>query len=185
MRHQGTAVLQSARLLLRPFTEEDIPIAYCRWMSSKKVTEHVSWAHHRDEEETREVISTWIESYDDEDFYMWAIEEKSLGLIGNIFVCRINARLEEFTLGYALCEEAWGKGLASEALRLVISYLFDEVGAYRIVARRAVENSSSGRVMEKAGMRYEGIMRQKGASYKGTRDLAIYAILATDERSAP
>lgn len=182
MKHCGTKTLSTPRLLLRPFEEKDIPIAYERWMSSPVVTKHVSWAPHKNLSETEEIVGSWVESYEDEDFYMWAIEEENLGLVGDIFVARMNERLEEMTLGYAICEEAWGQGITTEALSRVIDFLFEEVGAHRLVARHAVENKSSGRVMEKAGMRYEGTMRQKGASYKGPRDMAIYAILSTDER---
>jgi len=59
-------------------------------------------------------------------------------------------------------------------------YLFEEVGMNRIEAAHDVHNPASGRVMQKAGMVFEGIHRQASKNNTGVCDIAIYAILAKD-----
>ena len=83
-------------------------------------------------------------------------------------------------LGYCLGRAWWGRGLMTEAVKEVIRYLFREVGMNRIEASYDVHNPASGRVMEKAGMRFEGIHRQAGKNNQGIVDVAVCAILASD-----
>ena len=71
----------------------------------------------------------------------------------------------------------WGKGFMPEALRAVIEYFFDEVGVNRIAARHDAENPKSGRVMEKAGMKREGVLRASARNNLGIRDAVWYSIL--------
>lgn len=69
----------------------------------------------------------------------------------------------------------------TEALKAVINYLFEEVGMNRIEARHNTLNPASGRVMQKSGMKFEGIMRQiKVNKYGEFYDLAVYSILKSD-----
>ena len=70
-----------------------------------------------------------------------------------------------------------------EALRAVLDYLFDTAGAERIMAGHDTENPASGRVMEKAGMRPEGVRRHGGRNNRGICDVACYALLREDRES--
>ena len=83
-------------------------------------------------------------------------------------------------VGYLLGKQYWGKGYATEALRAVIAYLFEQNTVNRIDTFTWSENNASARVMEKAGMRFEGPARQKRFAKGAFRDLKIYAILRED-----
>jgi RimJ/RimL family protein N-acetyltransferase len=92
-------------------------------------------------------------------------------------------------LGYWLGVPFWGLGYATEAARLVISYGFVRLQLHRIQARCFPRNRASARVLEKAGMRYEGLLRgylRKGDAFE---DALLFAILSTDRpqqaRSSP
>ncbi len=74
--------------------------------------------------------------------------------------------LERLTLGYALAPEAWGKGLASEAVEAMIEAGFVLTNAVEIVANVRVENAPSRRVIEKAGLQFTGAGLQ-GAPARG------------------
>ncbi len=63
---------------------------------------------------------------------------------------------DRLTLGYALAPEAWGKGLASEAVEAMVEAGFALTDAIEIVASVRVENSASRRVIEKAGFQFSG-----------------------------
>ena len=83
-------------------------------------------------------------------------------------------------LGYWIGEPAWGRGYATEAAAALCAYAFAKLGVHRIQARHFTGNQASGRVMQKLGMRREGILR--GAVRKADRfeDLALYAVLAPE-----
>ena len=84
-------------------------------------------------------------------------------------------------VSYALCKRLWNKGIMSETLTAVIAYAFNEVKINRLEAFHAVANPSSGRVLQKAGMRYEGHARQKYRNHlRGFEDCDLYAIIAED-----
>ena len=69
----------------------------------------------------------------------------------------------------------WGKGYTPEAATKVLDILFDEVGANCVYAGHDVNNPNSGRVMQKIGMKYEGILRQFGKNNQGIVDCARYS----------
>jgi [ribosomal protein S5]-alanine N-acetyltransferase len=62
--------------------------------------------------------------------------------------------------GYALAQKFWGRGLASEALAFLIAWALAQPTIYRAWAFCDVENLASVRVMEKAGMIREGVLRR-------------------------
>ena len=67
--------------------------------------------------------------------------------------------LETAEVGYCIGSRWWNQGYVSEALGMVMDFLFDQVGFHRIEARHDEENHASGRVMEKNGMKREGLLR--------------------------
>ena len=83
-------------------------------------------------------------------------------------------------IGYVLGEKFWNKGYMTEALDAVIAYLFDATAVNRIEATHDIANPGSGKVMEKAGMTFEGILRQAARNNQGVVDIAIYSILRAD-----
>jgi len=70
-----------------------------------------------------------------------------------------------------------GLGYATEAVRAMIGYGFRTHLLQRIQAMRFPENPASGRVLEKAGMRYEGTLRRYVGFGEDMRDCLMYAIL--------
>ena len=68
----------------------------------------------------------------------------------------------------------------AEALKAVIDFFMAEVGANRVYARHDTANPNSGRVMKKAGMTFEGVLRRSGRNNQGIVDLAYYSILRSE-----
>lgn len=85
-------------------------------------------------------------------------------------------------LGYWLGEEYWGRGITSDAVRVVTAWGFAHLDIDRIFAQVFAWNPASARVLEKTGFTFEG--RLRGAVYKDgrTTDLLSYGILRTDPR---
>ena len=88
-------------------------------------------------------------------------------------------------IGYWVAPWARGQGVATAAVRLLVAWAFDVVGDGRVELMAAPANTASCRVAEKAGLRFEGVLRGREATREGLRrDLAVYGLLATDARPA-
>lgn len=179
MKHKGTEKLETIRLILRKIKLDDSLDMYNNWATNPNVTKHMTWSPHENIEITRMVINSWVEQYQNLDFYQWAIELKETSeVIGSITIVKVFEHIKECEIGYCIGEKWWNQGIMSEALKKVIEFLFTKVEANRISACHDVDNPASGKVMMKAGMKFEGIFRQKGITSTGKiTDLAYYSIL--------
>ena len=185
MQKTGTITLETHRLTLRQFRIEDAEDMFANWASDPEVTRYLTWPAHGSVDVTRWLMNDWISKYDDGGFFNWAIVWKETGsIIGSIAVVNLIEEIESAEIGYCLGRAYWGRGIMPEALRAVEDYLFDTVGIHRITAGHDVRNPNSGRVMEKAGMKPEGISRSAGKNNQGVCDMALYAILREDRTGA-
>ena len=181
MNHQGTVILDTERLVLRRFTVADADAAFRNWCSDDAVTRFLTWPTHTDRSVTESVFREWVASYDKPDYYQWAIELKALGEpIGSIAVVRIKEQVNSAEVGYCIGRAWWHQGIMSEALKAVMNFFFDEVGANRVESRHDPRNPHSGMVMKKCGLKYEGTMRSSDRNNQGICDACWYAILKSD-----
>ena len=115
----------------------------------------------------------------------WGIVDKKTGhLIGTIGYMNYDMDNASVEIGYSLAKWMWNGGYMTEALRRVIDYTFDAMDINRIEAQHELDNPASGRVMEKCGMRREGVLRQRLYNKGKFVDVALYAILKDDARPA-
>jgi ribosomal-protein-alanine N-acetyltransferase len=181
MTHKGTCTLETKQLLLRRFTGNDAEAMFRNWANDPEVTKYLTWSPHGDIVETRRILKNWTESYEKSDFYCWAIVPKFPGEpIGSISVVHRDDKVNSVHIGYCIGKAWWHHGYTSEALSELIRFFFEEVGVNRIDSRHDIRNPHSGNVMKKAGMHYEGTMRQADRNKQGICDSAYYAILAED-----
>ncbi|MCD7762359.1 MAG: GNAT family N-acetyltransferase [Lachnospiraceae bacterium] len=181
MNHIGTIRLKTDRLILRRFTINDAEEMFNNWASDDEVTKYLTWPTHQNIETTQGYINYCIHGYSESAFYQWVIESKETHeLIGNISVVQINEEIDGLELGWVIGKKYWGNGYTAEAAKEVIEVLFDKVGANCICAKHDVNNPNSGRVMQKTGMKYEGILRQSGRNNQGIADMAHYSIIRAE-----
>ena len=186
MRKTGTRTINTPRLILRRFCREDAPDMYKNWASDEEVTRYLTWPPHSSAEVSGMLLGQWTAKYGDGDYFNWAIELKETGgVIGNISVVRLDEAIDSAEIGYCLSRAHWGRGFMPEALRAVTAYLFDTVGLNRVWAGHDVDNPKSGRVMVKAGMKPEGILRAYGRNNRGICDMAVYSILRHERDMVP
>lgn len=178
LNHKGTKIIETERLILRPFRSGDAPLMFKNWASDREVSKFLTWNAHRSVSDSECVINMWAAGYNENSTYNWAIVPKEFGEpIGGINVARIHENNDTAEIGYCIGKEWWGKGIMTEAFSAVIPYLF-EVGFNRIEAAHAVKNPASGRVMQKCGLTYEGTLRQFFRSTSGELlDISFYSIL--------
>lgn len=185
MTHKGTVVLETARLVLRPFKPEDIEQIFYNCWSEAEVWK---WTSYKPMHCVEDVINRaemftdeWFNAYTRPNRYSWAIELKASGeVIGRFFGMHPDEYVGQIELAYELGQNWWNQGLMTEAARAVIDFFFNEIGFNRIYAYHASENPASGRVMQKCGMTYEGVMRQACRCNSGLFDKVNYAIIAQD-----
>ena len=186
MNKTGTRVIETHRLILRPFRVEDADDMFANWAGDPEVTRYLTWPAHPSVGVTRSLLADWTARYDAGDYFNWVIVLKESGrAVGNIAVVSLQEPVETAEVGYCLGRAYWGRGLMPEALRAVIGYLLDTAGLNRVTARHDLNNPNSGRVMQKAGMRREGIFRQGGLNNQGLCDVALYAALRSDFAPEP
>lgn len=88
-------------------------------------------------------------------------------------------------IGWALGSDHWGKGYATEAARGLMGYCFRELALHRIYAVTSSVNPRSWRVMERLGMRREGVLREAELREGRWVDTLYYGILADEWKAGP
>lgn len=181
MENLTTKVIETDRLILRPFKIEDAKYMYKNWASHEEVTKYLKWKPHKNIEESKEYIKFLIEGYKKGDCYDWAIELKEINQpIGSIGIVQLKEDVKLAHIGYCIGNMWWNKGITSEAFSRVIKYLFEEVGVNRIESTHAIDNPNSGKVMKKCGLKYEGTLRQSDITNEGICDMAWYGLLKSE-----
>ena len=182
MNTAGTKTIETERLILRRFVIEDAEDMYKNWASDPKVNTFMTWPMHTDISVSKALLENWISRYEDGRTYNWGITLKGNDhVIGNISVVDRNERTCTYELGYCLGSTFWGRGIMPEALKAVICYLFEnEKDLNRIIATHDVRNKKSGRAMQKAGMHFDGILRDSKKNNLGFHDTAYYSVLRSD-----
>ena len=171
--------IHTKRLILRPFQVEDAREMFENWASNPEVTQYLTWLPHESVETTKESLKSWVEGYQNPLQFKWAIVLND-EVVGNIDTVHVKEKIDAVEIGYALSRKCWGKGIMTEALIAVSRYLLEEAGCNRVCARHDVNNPASGKVMQKAGMTYEGTLRQIGKNNQGICDMAYYSIIKAD-----
>lgn len=176
----GTKNIETERLILRRITKSDADEAYKNWCSSFNVSKYVTWNKHENVDETKELFEMWENEYQNLDTFRWIVQLKDTKeLIGTIDVAsKKYLKYGTCEIGYWYGEDFWGKGYATESLKGVIKYLFEEAEMDVIYAEFMEENPASRKVMEKSGMKFEGITRGRIIDKTGVRnDLGSCSIL--------
>lgn len=174
----NTKMLYTDRLILRKFTIDDVQGMYDNWAIDELCCRYLSWNVHNSIDFTKDTIMKWINEYQNGS-YNWIVELKeNHEVIGNISVVHLDKKSLTAEIGYCYGSKYWGNGYATDALRKVIEYLLIEEGIYLVEAKHISGNPASGKVMKKAGMHFDGILRDRRINkYTNERnDLVIYSI---------
>jgi RimJ/RimL family protein N-acetyltransferase len=173
--------LETERLLLRPFHAGDYDDIHA-YGADPQVSRFMEWGPNTPEV-TAEVLQRQLDMqtrWPRSDVSL-ALELKATGrLIGSIRLWVVDEANRTAELGYSLAASVWRQGLASEASRAMLAAGFGALSLHRIIATCDVGNLASWGVMEKIGMRREGLMRQDRMIKGARRDTYLYALLAEE-----
>ena len=181
MKHLGTKEIQTDRLVLRKFKHSDVNSAFNNWCNDDVVTKYLTWSSHSSVDVTESVLNDWIKSYENDNFYQWAIVLKDTDEpIGSISIVGMNENVNSVDIGYCIGVKWWNKGIVSEAFSAILSFVFNKMKVDRVEARHDSNNPNSGKVMIKCGLKYEGILRQSDYNNQGIVDAVYYSILVSE-----
>jgi ribosomal-protein-alanine N-acetyltransferase len=182
LNNKGTIQLETDRLLLRRLKKSDAKDMLKNWAGDNEVTKYLSWKTHENINITKGILQKWIESYNNTEFYQWGIViKKNKKLIGSIGVVEESIKMHKCEVGYCIGKEHWNQGIMTEALRKVLDFLLSDIGFIRVHSVHHIDNPASGKVMQKAGMKYEGRLRKFLLNNKGIPvDCEMYSIIKED-----
>jgi RimJ/RimL family protein N-acetyltransferase len=149
------------RLMARVPRVEDAGAAFAAYASDPEVTRYLSWRYYTEVEPLRKflhsVMDTW-ETGEGGGHYGWMLCLRGTDtLIGSIGV---GFDAHGAVIGYVLGRAYWGRGLMTEVVRFVAAWALAQPPLSRVWAFCDAENLASARVMEKAGLVREGLLRR-------------------------
>lgn len=166
-------IIETARLLLRPYTHEDLEALHRLWTDSE--VRRYLWDNVIiSKERAASFLQDSIACFERHGFGQWAVYDKAKDTLIGFCGFRFLDDSPEIEILYGMAPAYWGQGLTTEAARAVLRYGFDVLAFTRVVADADPPNVASFRIMEKLGMRYEGRKRRHNV------EVIAYAIAQKD-----
>lgn len=161
-RYRPSERMRTARLTLRPPSPSDAAEIFTAYATDETVTRYLVWQPHRSIDDTHDYLKRCDAARAAGTDFAFLIESRADGsLIGMIDVhLGQSGSAQHVSYGYVLRHAKWGSGYATEALTLLIDDALGHPNIFRAFAVCDAENRASTRVMEKAGMEREGVLRR-------------------------
>jgi len=179
-------VIETERLLLRPFNESDLTDFY-NYASVPGVGEMAGWPHHDSIETSKRILKSFIDEKEVLAIFHKA-DKKVIGSLGlhwswaNSDDRYRDLKVKE--IGYVLSKDYWGQGLMPEAVKAVIDYGFNTLGLDAFSCGHFIENDQSRRVIEKCGFTFvkrgEVYSKQLQRSFEDMRYILLRSSWNTD-----
>lgn len=171
--------IKSEKFILKKIDESHLDEVY-EIYNNDHVFEYCGIIPKHNKDTVKSMIGHFERDYNKKTRVKWGIfgNQEPERLVGIIEAFDFNQKVNMVTIGYFLAECNWGKGIATNAVAMLLPYLFDEVKVNRIQAEVMPPNEISKKVLLKNGFTKEGMLRQASLwSGKGIVDLEIYSIL--------
>ena len=163
--------IHTDRLLLRKFYKSDTDNMLKNWIADPEVQSGYGEPILISKPDVESLLKTW------EKQYRWAIILKSTNEnIGHVSFCRLYDDVNVAEIEYCIGKGFWGKGITAEALCSFIRHTFQNTSIIKIEAFHRVENSSSGHVLQKAGLYLVDNVMRYGNLPKAPDGSICYAI---------
>ena len=176
--------IETERLVLRPFILADAP-AVQRMASSVEIARTTRLIPHPYEDGMAE---DWISSHSSDFASRKAVHYAIVVKEGDVLCGAISVTLhlehKRGDLGYWIGEEHWNRGYATEATESIINFCFAHLNLNKVFAHYMKHNLASERVLEKCGMKYEGMLRQHYVKWGQYVDIGVFGLLAEGWRQS-
>lgn len=170
-------VLETERLVLRQFQLSDAADVLAYW--GDPYVQRFNGPVYESVEKVRHGIERGQDEYKNQEGIGWAVtlrdEGKVIGGFGFHHWSKHHRRAE---VGYDMARAYWGRGIASETLRAILRFGFDQMNLNYVYAGTIADNHESVRLLERIGFRREGTRREYSWEDDGTfHDGAMYGLL--------
>ncbi|RAM49289.1 MAG: GNAT family N-acetyltransferase [Hapalosiphonaceae cyanobacterium JJU2] len=174
------ATVQTQRLILRPFRladANDVQLLAGAWEIAAMT---LNVPHPYEDGMAQEWIQTHPAAFSEGKDANFAIALRDTNALCGAISLGINQKHNHAELGYWIGKPFWGNGYCTEAAKEVLRYGFETLGLHRICAYHFAHNPTSGRVMQKIGMTFEGCRRQHTLKWGEYIDVMEYGILKSE-----
>jgi len=174
---ESNKMITTERLVIRLFQESDVVNVanLCNNYNIYKSTMYLPYPYSLND------ALTWMERHYDnftQDIsYEFAVTDKETGELYGAIALSNNKHFNQGEIAYWIGEEYWGKGYATEAAQSIVQFAFEEKKLHKVFARYFSTNPASGKVMEKIGMKQEGILKDHIIKDRKYEDLVYYGII--------
>lgn len=171
-------MLETERFFLREFMKEDWKAVH-RYASQEIVSRYQPWGPNS-QEETQQYIAEVLKQQIQNprvSFTFAVVWKETKEVIGAGELSGMDFINQSGEMGYILHPDYWRQGIATELAQLLIKFGFETQRLHRISASCDPQNIGSQKVLEKAGLSQEGLLRQNLRMKKGWRDSLLYSIL--------
>ncbi len=169
--------IESSRLVLRAFKQSDADDVHALLADGSIADTTFLIPKSYTKEMAEDWISTHQSEFEKRTGVTFAIVLKEASkLVGAISLIRIEED-HQAELGYWIGKEFWGKGICTEAAKLILEYGFRDIGVLRIYARHMTRNPASGKVLQNIGMKREGCLRKHLKKWGSLEDIEMYGAL--------
>jgi RimJ/RimL family protein N-acetyltransferase len=172
--------VETTRLILRPFRLSDAADVQRLAGAPEVASTTLNIPHPYKDGMAEEWIARHQEQFDNGQMVHFAVTLKPQGTLIGAVGLETNARHQRAEMGYWIGVPYWGHGYCTEAARAVLRYGFEVLKLHRIFAFHIPRNPPSGRVMEKIGMKREGLLRGHVKKQDRFEDYVVYGLLRED-----
>ncbi|MBX3064699.1 MAG: GNAT family N-acetyltransferase [Anaerolineae bacterium] len=152
-------ILTTERLTLRPFTLDDLQDHHRAVFKDPDVMRYLPGGAPRTIDQSKKSTEYFVKHWAEHGYGLFAVIHRADDrLIGH---CGLNVLKEDGSveIAYAIAKPYWGQGLTTEASQAVVDHGFDVLKIAQIIGLAVPTNIASRRVMEKIGMKFQGITR--------------------------
>jgi [ribosomal protein S5]-alanine N-acetyltransferase len=169
--------IETDRLLLRLFKKSDAKDVsiLCNNYNLYKNTLYLPYPYSI--EDALSWIKNHLDNFNNNRLYEFAITDKVTGKLYGAIALSNNQNFNNGEIAYWIGEEYWGNGYATEASKAILEFAFIEKQYHKVFARYFNSNPASGRVIQKIGMRKEGVLREHVMKENRYEDLVYYGII--------
>ncbi len=172
-------IIQKDSILLRPWKTEDAE-RLAEIANNKNIYDNLrdGFPHPYSIEDAKKYISGAQEDNNQLKIFAIVVDGIVAGSIGAFFLKDVYRKNAE--IGYYLAEEYWGRGIMTKVIKAITEYLFDNFDIIRVYAEPFARNFGSRRVLEKAGYRFEALLKSNVIKNNEIEDSCIFAILRNE-----
>ncbi|HXH76508.1 MAG TPA: GNAT family N-acetyltransferase [Bacteriovoracaceae bacterium] len=170
--------LETTRMIIRQLELSDAEAVF-NYASNPNITKFVTWNTHNNLSDSIDYIKFAQENYQQGlcDPMGLTLKTNPSVVIGSVGAFWSSHEPGIMELGACIGEVHWGQGLAHEALAELIDYVWKNYDVIRIQSRCKLGNTQSHRMMEKLGMKFEGVQRSSLKAKGESWDMEIFSLI--------